>query len=454
MIMKLKLHSFLKIIGLLFCLPSLAAAQGITFQSGVSWEQIKAKAASENKYIFIDCYATWCGPCKKMDQEVYTDEKVGGFFNEHFLSVKVQMDSTAKDNASVREWYPVANHLLSADSIGGYPTFLFFSPTGMLVHQAIGFRNAKAFIELGHIATDPNKQFFTLLAKYDRQGPKGIDVMELTKTARELGRNGTAERIAKDYVRNTLDHLSPANLYTKSSLEFIGDYLVHSAHASAQPEFRLFYKNTAKINQVTSPGYAEGIIDFIVSSEDILPKLKQLEKMLIADPTLKAEPNWKQLTANIAKKYNRTIAERNVYHMLLKWYDKFPNAPLLLAAVLNRLDKYGIDTSGMSRNFMPDAPRINNNIWIGAVDHRTDKPTLTRCLFWMKKLIDLLPAIYSYTDTYAHLLYFDGQREEAINEEKTAITLWRQENPKHEQLPVPSDLQKSLEAMQNGNLTQ
>ncbi len=36
----------------------------IHFENGLSWEQIKEKAKAEHKYIFVDCYATWCGPCK------------------------------------------------------------------------------------------------------------------------------------------------------------------------------------------------------------------------------------------------------------------------------------------------------------------------------------------------------------------------------------------------------
>ncbi len=63
---------------------------GIKFQSGLNWEQVKEKARNENRYIFIDCYATWCGPCKKMDKEVYTSENVGNIFNKNFISIKLQ----------------------------------------------------------------------------------------------------------------------------------------------------------------------------------------------------------------------------------------------------------------------------------------------------------------------------------------------------------------------------
>jgi len=36
-----------------------ASAQGIEFQQGLNWTQVKEKAVQEHKYIFVDCYATW-----------------------------------------------------------------------------------------------------------------------------------------------------------------------------------------------------------------------------------------------------------------------------------------------------------------------------------------------------------------------------------------------------------
>ncbi len=53
--------------------------RGIKFENELDWQQVLAKAKAENKYIFVDCYATWCIPCKKMDTDVYSSQKVGDF---------------------------------------------------------------------------------------------------------------------------------------------------------------------------------------------------------------------------------------------------------------------------------------------------------------------------------------------------------------------------------------
>lgn len=91
----------------LFCTTVSAQEQaGIKFEKGLSWAQLKEKAKKENKYIFLDCFTTWCAPCKVMEQEVFTRKNVGDFFNASFINVKAQFDSTKNDNEEVRSWYP------------------------------------------------------------------------------------------------------------------------------------------------------------------------------------------------------------------------------------------------------------------------------------------------------------------------------------------------------------
>src|ERR1700759_5067006 len=99
----------------------IAQNQGITFEHNLSWEQILQKAKKENKYVFVDCYATWCGPCKTMDKTVYPVDSVGLFINDHFISVRMQMDTSKQDNEETRQWYPIAQMLGKKYEIWAYP---------------------------------------------------------------------------------------------------------------------------------------------------------------------------------------------------------------------------------------------------------------------------------------------------------------------------------------------
>src|ERR1700755_1757351 len=78
--------------------------KGVHFEHGLTWSAIKLKAITEHKYIFVDCYATWCGPCRYMRVSIFPQQTAGDFFNSRFISVEIQMDSTAKDDEEVKKW--------------------------------------------------------------------------------------------------------------------------------------------------------------------------------------------------------------------------------------------------------------------------------------------------------------------------------------------------------------
>lgn len=66
-------------------------------QQSISFANITLEAASqraniENKNIFVDAYAPWCGPCKIMDIH-FQDKEVRNFFNRNFINVKVDTDT-------------------------------------------------------------------------------------------------------------------------------------------------------------------------------------------------------------------------------------------------------------------------------------------------------------------------------------------------------------------------
>ena len=96
---------------ILFCASGLfAQEQGITFAGG-NWKDMLAKAKAENKVIFMDAYATWCGPCKMMDKNVFAEASVGEFYNEHFVNAQIDME--AGEGIELTELYQVRPTLRS-----------------------------------------------------------------------------------------------------------------------------------------------------------------------------------------------------------------------------------------------------------------------------------------------------------------------------------------------------
>lgn len=101
--------------------------KGIKFEKG-KWEEILKLAKENKKHIFLDCYTSWCGPCKKMAKETFTDEKVGKYFNENFISVKYDMEKE------------VSEEFAKELAVKAYPTVVFFNWKGEILEKAVGYR--------------------------------------------------------------------------------------------------------------------------------------------------------------------------------------------------------------------------------------------------------------------------------------------------------------------------
>ena len=124
-------------------LASAVSAQGIEFFDG-SFDEAKAEAARTGRPIFMDAYASWCGPCKMMSRNVFTQEQVGDFFNANFVNLKVDMEKG--EGIQLRRTYGVS----------AYPTLLFLNDDGSVIESVRGARGAQALIDLGRKAVEPD----------------------------------------------------------------------------------------------------------------------------------------------------------------------------------------------------------------------------------------------------------------------------------------------------------
>ena len=112
---------------------------GITFQTD-SLTEVKKLAKEANKTIFIDAYTVWCGPCKKMASNVFTDKEVGAFFNENFYNVKMDMEKS--EGMLVARKY----------NVNFYPTLLFIKPDGSLIKKEVGYKDKSQLLKLAKLA--------------------------------------------------------------------------------------------------------------------------------------------------------------------------------------------------------------------------------------------------------------------------------------------------------------
>jgi len=149
--------SFLLLITFSFfvCLSASAQKQKLTkTEAGIhfienDWSLALKTAKNENKLVFLDIYATWCGPCKMLKQYTFSDKAIGEFFNKNFISVSVDGEKG------------VGPQLAQQYSIEGYPTLVVADSTGKPV-----------LITAGYIPTDVLMQFANEALKRNNQQPK------------------------------------------------------------------------------------------------------------------------------------------------------------------------------------------------------------------------------------------------------------------------------------------
>jgi thioredoxin-related protein len=417
---------------LLFSLPLVLEAQdstlpGIKFVTGMSWAQIKEKAKAEQKYIFVDCYTTWCGPCKLMDRDIYTHFRAGYAMNEKFISVKVQMDSTVKDNENVKNWYSTARFLYNEYDVDGYPTFLFFSPDGKLVHKDAGFRDLKEFIRLSEIASNPQKILYYLQYDAYKRGDKDyLTLGELALFTKTLIEDViTANRMAKDYKEKVLDSKNPQS-YSKVDLDFISFHFPTLVN-SKDKFFSLAYNNSKKFDSINVfPGAAKKLLDNTISREEIETKLFKNGKYNIK------EPRWAQIESRISRKYKRVDSRRLILEYQVGYYRGKYQDWKLWAHYKDELIKA----------YPPKPPYNINDVYIQingwggawlAFMNCNDTTVLKTALEWADLAIVLQPEWKdAYLDTKANILYKLGKTKEAIRYQEEAILAAKNDDIKRE----------------------
>lgn len=185
------------VLTLLVAMPGLSFASGIDFFHG-TWDEALTKAKEEGKVIFVDAYTTWCGPCKKMAREVFSDAKVGDYYNKYFVNLKLDMEK--KEGIKFGGKYPVK----------AYPTLYFIDAKGEVVQKVKGAQNKDAFLSLGKSIiskVDFSKDYAEAYEKGDRDPQLVLDyVKALNKVGKPSG------KIVNDYLRTQKDLNTEYNL--------------------------------------------------------------------------------------------------------------------------------------------------------------------------------------------------------------------------------------------------
>jgi thioredoxin-related protein len=457
---------------IMLCVPGMMHAQtsennkegkGIHWTTGLSWEQIKQKAKAENKYIFIDAYTTWCGPCKMMDKYVYANDTVVNFFNEHFIAVKAQIDKTQDDPQAVKDWYNDSRKIEGDYAVTAYPSLIFLSPQSTILYKIEGYRPAQKFVdtaklilEKGTIYNDPYKEYRELVKDY-KEGIKHYDRMPyMINTAFKLHDDDIARELFKDHL-NYASTLSENARYTKENIGLWSSIILKLDSKA----LHFFLKDYDKIDMVMGyKGWSENvvfktikgrIIDSFYRMQTGLTttitgaKIPNSEIMFMRLPARAdgkiapdfVEADWKRLKKMIRKYFSEDVTTKSVFKAKMSWYAQHQNWAGYSKTFFSQLDKYP------PKDFDRDAiDLINQGSWLTFL-YVNDKNLLNKALGWMEKIIKHGANQSNWLDTYANLLYKLGHINEAIQWQEKAIKL----------SPNDKSLSMTLEQIKKGEST-
>jgi thioredoxin-related protein len=116
--------------------------------NGIEWYGYEAgwqKAKAENKHMFVDFTATWCGWCRRLEANTFSDERVIKALKDDFVPVKVwekSPDTLDIDGLRITE-YDLRVKEFGATS---FPMLWFVNSKGMRIGPIRGYVDANTLV--------------------------------------------------------------------------------------------------------------------------------------------------------------------------------------------------------------------------------------------------------------------------------------------------------------------
>ena len=329
--------------------------------------------------IFLDAYTSWCGPCKWMAANMFTNDTLADYYNKTFISAHFDMEKG--EGVQLAQTYQVQ----------AYPTLLFLNPDGEAIHKRVGApQNVQDYLDMGSIALTPGEGLYACMDKFQ-----------------------AGNRDAK-FTMKYLQRLQEAYMPVSEPLkQYFGTQ-----------------KETELINRVNWEMIYQFVADMDSPEFDYLLKhQKEYEKLYTRDSVNSKIFNvYLQSLTGIRR--SRSFSEANYDLLKQKIRDSgFDGAEkVIFTADLSSSGNekfFELACSGIDKYYSDDWAMLNR-IAKAFLQNTQDLKYLAKAADWAKKSIGL-NSVSENNDTYANLMYKSGDKAAAVEYEKTAIELAQKE---------------------------
>ncbi|SMO42123.1 Thioredoxin-like [Saccharicrinis carchari] len=359
-------------------------AQGIEFGHGTLQEAL-AKAKKENKIVFMDCYTTWCGPCKYLAKNVFTQKEVGDFFNKNFVNVKMDMESEA------------GKPLMGKYNVSAFPTLLWLDSDGNIQHKSLGASDAEALLLTAKTAADPENSWGALNKKFEA-GERSAAFLQNFILISSQGEFDTKAATEAYYALK-----KPEELINATDLKII----TSTVKSTADSKFRFVLKNKAKFYALSEKAQIDQFIEQIMM-EELMKVTREEDKAAIAAK----EAELISLDKEVGVKVIATAEVNALY--------RSPERVKFFEALANYAIKYDFDNmEGLNKYAW----------WIAQAEEEISKDLMDKAIIMAKRSIEL-NTNFANIDTYACVLNKAGRIKEAKVQAKKSIELATEEQKK------------------------
>ena len=215
---------------LLFSFLLSFSQQSIAFENG-TFKEILAKAKKEKKLVFLDAYASWCGPCKLMEKNIFTLPAVKAYYDANFINARFDMEKGE------------GREIAAKYSVRSYPSFLFLNGDGELVMQNFGYMGEADFLTIAKEANNPKLAGNSMVELFNK-GEKDPEFLlnfmkRYAESDYELAKKGSERYFAK-----------------KTTAEFTRDevgLLLYFLKSPSDANYQIFKAKKDQISKILSP---------------------------------------------------------------------------------------------------------------------------------------------------------------------------------------------------------
>lgn len=358
------------------------AQEGIVFKD-LSWNETLNKAREEGTPVFVDCYTTWCGPCKWMAANMFTRPEIGEFYNQNFICV--QFDMEKGDGLEIAKEYQVR----------GYPTLLYLDPSGELLNIQLGApQDPQPYIEMAKMALDPKRNMQYLQANKDANYSDPAFMVDYFKAF------GTAGRLEANELSRYLGQFSLEEWNSDENWQII----VSQVEEVESPIFQELLKNEELFAQkhANADDYFQSVLYY------------DLRKKYFLGQRANDLSEYEAARAELAQNYPKS--DKVLFEMDLLVTEREEDWDRYCELCYNNVKKY----------YWSDADKLNDIAWT-VFEQSDNEKNLEMALVWAERAQELAPNNHYILDTYANLQFVNGQAEEALQTQKKAIKLAEKE---------------------------